>query len=73
MKLKKLLSLGLAMSMFIANPISANALDKIDKIQGADKYETAGIIADKQSYTTAILINADSTMADGLSASGLAG
>ncbi|HBF9379955.1 TPA: cell surface protein, partial [Clostridioides difficile] len=49
MKLKKLLSLGLAMSMFIANPISANALDKIDKIQGADKYETAGIIADKQS------------------------
>ncbi|WP_215727237.1 cell wall-binding repeat-containing protein, partial [Clostridioides difficile] len=67
MKLKKLLSLGLAMSMF-AGPISANALDKIDKIQGADKYETAGIIADKQSYTTAILINADSTMADGLSA-----
>ncbi|WP_044489097.1 cell wall-binding repeat-containing protein, partial [Clostridioides difficile] len=74
MKLKKLLSLGLAMSMFIvACPVSANALDKIDKIQGADKYETAGIIADKQSYTTAILINADSTMADGLSASGLAG
>nr|UWI48575.1 cell wall-binding repeat-containing protein [Clostridioides difficile] len=73
MKLKKLLSLGLAMSMFVAGPISANALDKIDKIKGADKYETAGIIADKQSYTTAILINADSTMADGLSASGLAG
>ncbi|WP_107571647.1 cell wall-binding repeat-containing protein [Clostridioides difficile] len=71
---KKLLSLGLAMSMFVAGfPISANALDKIDKIQGADKYEIAGIIADKQSYTTAILINADSTMADGLSASGLAG
>ncbi|MCW0826080.1 cell surface protein, partial [Clostridioides difficile] len=57
MKLKKLLSLGLV-SMFVAGfPISANALDKI---QGADKYETAGIIADKQSYTTAILINADS-------------
>ena len=71
---KKLLSLGLAMSMFVAGfPISASALDKIDKIQGADKYEIAGIIADKQSYTTAILINADSTMADGLSASGLAG
>ncbi|HGT0128855.1 cell wall-binding repeat-containing protein [Clostridioides difficile] len=74
MKSKKLLSLGLAMSMFVAGcPVSANALDKIDKIQGADKYETAGIIADKQSYTTAILVNADSTMADGLSASGLAG
>lgn len=74
MKSKKLLSLGLAMSMFVAGcPISANALDKIDKIQGADKYETAGLIADKQNYTTAILVNADSTMADGLSASGLAG
>ena len=60
MKSKKLLSLGLAMSMFVAcYPISANALDKIDKIQGADKYETAGLIADKQSYATAILINAD--------------
>ncbi|MBY2478695.1 cell wall-binding repeat-containing protein [Clostridioides difficile] len=74
MRLKKLLSLGLTMSMFVvACPISANALDKIDKIQGADKYETAGLIADKQNYTTAILVNADSTMADGLSASGLAG
>ncbi len=51
MKSKKLLSLGLAMSMFVAcYPISANALDKIDKIQGADKYETAGLIADKECY-----------------------
>lgn len=74
MKSKKLLSLGIAMSMFVAcYPISANALDKVESIKGADKYETAGIIADKQNYTTAILINADSTMADGLSASGLAG
>ncbi|MCC0638535.1 cell wall-binding repeat-containing protein [Clostridioides sp. ES-S-0001-02] len=74
MKIKKLLTIGLSLSMFIAScPISANALDKIDTIKGVDKYETAGLIADKQNYTTAILINADSTMADGLSASGLAG
>ncbi|HDF4165252.1 TPA: cell wall-binding protein Cwp29 [Clostridioides difficile] len=73
MKLKKLLSLGLAVSMFAAGPISANALDTIYTIQGKDKYETAALIADEQNYTTAILINADSTMADGLSASGLAG
>lgn len=74
MKIKKLLTIGLSLSIFIAScPISANALDKIESIKGADKYETAGIIADKQNYTTAILINADSTMADGLSASGLAG
>ncbi|HCQ6286718.1 TPA: cell wall-binding repeat-containing protein [Clostridioides difficile] len=74
MKIKKLLTIGLSLSMFIAScHISANALDKIESIKGADKYETTGIIADKQNYTTAILINADSTMADGLSASGLAG
>lgn len=74
MKIKKLLTIGLSLSIFIAScPISVNALDKIESIKGADKYETAGIIADKQNYTTAILINADSTMADGLSASGLAG
>ncbi|KPI55851.1 cell surface protein [Clostridioides difficile] len=71
---KKALLIGLSLSMFVASyPISANALDKIESIKGADKYETAGIIADKQNYTTAILINADNTMADGLSASGLAG
>ncbi len=74
MRIKKLLTIGLSLSIFIAScPISANALDKIESIKGADKYETAGIIADKQNYTTAILINADSTMSDGLSASGLAG
>ncbi|WP_235657637.1 cell wall-binding repeat-containing protein, partial [Clostridioides difficile] len=73
MELKKLLSLGLAVSMFAAGPISANALDTIYTIQGKDKYETAALIADEQNYTTAILINTDSTMADGLSASGLAG
>ncbi|WP_131010044.1 cell wall-binding protein Cwp26 [Clostridioides difficile] len=74
MKIKKLLTIGLSLSIFIAScPISANALDKIEPIKGADKYETAALIADKQNYTTAILINADSTMADGLSASGLAG
>lgn len=74
MKIKKLLTIGLSLSMLIAScPISANALDKIESIKGADKYETAGLIADKQAYNTAILINADSTMADGLSANGLAG
>lgn len=71
---KKLLSLGLVVSLTIASTsISVNALDKIDTVEGADKYETAGLIADKQSYTSAILINADIAMADGLSASGLAG
>ena len=43
-------------------------------IIGSDRYETAGKIADKLgSYDTAVLVNATSTMSDGLSAAGLAG
>ena len=44
------------------------------RIIGSDRYETAGKIADKLgSYDTAVLVNATSTMSDGLAASGLAG
>ena len=45
-----------------------------EKIEGLDRYETAAKIADKLgSYDTAVLVNATSTMSDGLSAAGLAG
>lgn len=71
---KRILALGIsALLLSVSFPTSANALDKIENIQGTDKYETAGIIADKQDYTTAVLINSDSRMVDGISASGLAG
>ncbi|MCC0666158.1 cell wall-binding repeat-containing protein, partial [Clostridioides sp. ZZV15-6597] len=65
-------SLGLAGLLFSMSVFHSNAFT-LERIQGKNKYETAGLIADKQQYTTAILINADSTMSDGLSASGLAG
>ena len=43
-------------------------------IIGKDRYDTAAKIADKLgSYDTVVLVNATSTMSDGLSASGLAG
>ena len=45
----------------------------VDAIIGENRYETAGMIADNQNYTTAILVNADKTLVDGLSASGLSG
>lgn len=70
---KKLLALGLTLSIVISNVLGVNALSSIDKIQGEDRYETAAKIADKQNYTTAILVNSDKSLADGLSASGLAG
>lgn len=45
-----------------------------EKIIGSDRYETAGKIADKLgSYDNVVLVNAESSMSDGLSASGLAG
>ena len=71
---KKVLALGIsALLLSVSFPTSINALDKIENIQGVDKYETAGLISDKQDFTTAVLINADSTMVDGIAASGLAG
>lgn len=45
----------------------------LDTIIGETRYETASMISDHQNYTTAILVNADGTLADGLSASGLSG
>ncbi|HFL2500823.1 TPA: DUF6550 family protein [Clostridioides difficile] len=70
--IKKLTSLVLAGLLFSMSVFHSNAFT-LERIQGKNKYETAGLIADKQQYTTVILINADSTMSDGLSASGLAG
>lgn len=70
---KKLLSLGLSISLVIASSPISNALSSIDKIRGENIYETAGLIADKQTYETAIIVNLDTSIADGLSASGLSG
>ena len=45
-----------------------------EEIIGSDRYDTAAKIADKlSSYDNVVLVNAESSMSDGLSASGLAG
>lgn len=74
MKLKKILkivSASLVLVMLTIN--SASAFSNFEEIKGNDRYETAGIIADKQVYNTVILVNSDKSLADGLSASGLSG
>lgn len=38
---------------------------------GKNRYEIASFIADKQKYTDVILVNSDSPLSDGLSATGL--
>lgn len=74
MVLKQKIIAGL-LGLAIITPISAQAYYGVQDsyITGKDRYETAGLISDKQKYTTAILVNSDSSLSDGLSASGLAG
>ncbi|MCC0647186.1 cell wall-binding repeat-containing protein [Clostridioides sp. ZZV15-6598] len=76
---RKILSLGIATSIFISSTSLVFAAKDLNfkivahKIQGANKYETAGLISDRRKYTQAVIINTDKSLADGLSASGLAG
>lgn len=74
---KMFVTLGLSVCLVGGNLVAINGLDKIGEIKGSDRYETAGLIAGelakKEKYTKAILVNSDNSLADGLSASGLAG
>lgn len=74
---KKLLSAVLAITLVASFSISANAIgyESIQQIKGKDRYATAsGIAGQMGSYDSVILVTADGSMlADGLSASGLAG
>lgn len=70
---KRILSIGLTVSLIMGGAININALSSIEKIQGKDRYETSALIADKQIYDTVILVNTDKSIVDGLSASGLSG
>ncbi|MCB4302394.1 cell wall-binding repeat-containing protein [Clostridioides difficile] len=70
--IRRVLALGLTLAIFLINVLNVDALTS-DTIKGNNIYETAGLIADKKSYDTAIMVNMDNSIADGLSASGLAG
>ena len=73
MKFKeKASSIALAAILLTSSIVPANAYMK-EEIVGSNRYETAAKVADKMgNYSTAVLVNGNS-MADGLSASGLAG
>lgn len=78
MKLKKkFLSLAVSLMLFTGFVASSSAVgfDSIQRLKGRDRYATASAIAgDMGTYDTVILVNADNNkLADGLSASGLAG
>lgn len=75
MKLKRLATITLSCALLLSSIITTDAYDvpKVERIIGKDNYETAALIADKQNYSTAILVNLDNSIADGLSSSGLSG
>ena len=69
---EKASSIALAAILMGSSVISANAYMK-EEIVGSNRYETAAKVADRMgNYSTAVLVNGNS-IADGLSASGLAG
>lgn len=74
---KKIFSVVMSLMLFTGFSASTNAIgfDSIQKIMGKDRYATAsGMAGEMGSYDSVILVNADKNMlADGLSASGLAG
>ncbi|HFL2422435.1 TPA: cell wall-binding repeat-containing protein [Clostridioides difficile] len=75
---RKVLTLAIISSIVMSSTLLVSAKElkfrrPAHRIQGANKYETAGLIADRRKYTQAIIINTDKSLADGLSASGLAG
>ncbi|MCC0662830.1 cell wall-binding repeat-containing protein [Clostridioides sp. ZZV15-6597] len=59
--------------LIVSFPKQSYALNSVEEIEVSTIYETAGLIADKQNYDTAILVNLSDSIADGLSASGLSG
>jgi len=78
MKFRKLLiASAMALTLILSSVVSSNALsiNDIYQIKGADRYSTASAIAGEMGiYESVILVNADGNkLADGLSASGLAG
>ncbi|MFR1317978.1 MAG: cell wall-binding repeat-containing protein, partial [Peptostreptococcus anaerobius] len=78
MKIRKKIASILLTSILLAGlSVNVNALDSRDvrSIAGIDRYATAsGIAGNFGPYENVILVNADNNMlADGLSASGLAG
>lgn len=74
MKFKaKLSALTLSAALLLTSAIPVSAAIR-DSIVGSNRYETAAKIADRMgNYDTAILVNSDKSLADGLSASSLAG
>lgn len=68
---------GIAIGAMLITPMSVNANTKLtileEEIKGSNRYETAGKISDRQTFSTVILVNGDNSLADGLSASGLSG
>ena len=71
---RKIVSTMLGLVILSSMTVNANPNYTSDNITGKNRYETSGLIADRQKeYSSVILVNSDSSLSDGLSASSLAG
>ena len=74
MKFREKASALVLCSVLLGTSIVPVSAANKDEIVGANRYDTAAKIADRMGdYDTAILVNSDKSLADGLSASSLAG
>ncbi len=74
MNFRKRVSALVLCAVLLGTSIAPVSAATHEEIVGKNRYETAAMIADKMGdYETAILVNSDKSLADGLSASSLAG
>ena len=72
-KLTKLMATAVVLpAMIPATNVNAQSVT-VNEIVGSNRYDTAALIAGSSNYKSAIIVNTDETLVDGLSAASLAG
>ena len=72
--MKKLIALVSVLTILMSSTLTnVSAISSIDKIYGKDIHETSAAVAKKRGYSSAVIVNMDYSVADGLSAAALAG
>ena len=71
--MKKIIALVSVIAMLMSTPVDISAISSVDKIYGKNIHETSAAVAKKRGYSSAVIVNMDYSVADGLSAAALAG
>ena len=71
--MKKIIALVSVIAMLMSTTVDISAISSVDKIYGKNIHETSAAVAKKRGYSSAVIVNMDYSVADGLSAAALAG